>query len=105
MTPERTVRESTIRRIFRCEVERHLDEVRIDVEGNGFLYNQVRAMVGTLLNVGRGFWEPDHVARILESRDRGMAGDTARPHGLCLQWVRYPAALLNKGEGSTSPRA
>jgi len=94
MTPERVVRESMVRRVIRCEVQRHLDEVRIDVEGDGFLYNQVRTMVGTLLNVGRGLWEPDYVAGILQSRDRGMAGDTARPHGLCLQWVRYPAGLL-----------
>ena len=64
-------------------------EVLIDVEGDGFLYNQVRNMVGTLVEVGRGHWPPERVPEILASRDRRQAGPTAPPHGLCLQWVRY----------------
>ena len=87
-------RETTVRTIFRCDAERHLDEIRIDVEGDGFLYKQVRNMVGTLVNVGRGRWEPERVAAILEGRDRANAGPTAPAHGLCLQWVRYPPHLL-----------
>lgn len=94
MTPVRSVRETTVRRVIRCDVTRHGDEVRIDVEGDGFLYNQVRAMVGTLMEVGRGRWAPDYIADILASRDRNQAGGTAPAHGLCLQWVRYPPALL-----------
>ncbi len=89
-----TVRESMVRTVFRCDVERHLDEVRIDVEGSGFLYKQVRNMVGTLVNVGRGLWEPDRVAEALASRDRAQSGPTAPARGLCMQWVRYPADLL-----------
>ena len=88
------MRQSMIRRVLRCDVLRHLDEVRIDVMGTGFLYKQVRNMVGTLVNVGRGFWPPDCVARIIASRDRAQAGPTAPARGLCLQWVRYPAHLL-----------
>jgi tRNA pseudouridine38-40 synthase len=88
------VRESTIRTIFRCDVERCGHEVRIDVEGNGFLYKQVRTMVGTLINVGRRMWEPEHVAEILASGDRANAGPTVPAQGLCLQWVEYPEQLL-----------
>ncbi len=86
--------ESAVRTVVRCDVERHLDEIRIEVEGTGFLYKQVRTMVGTLINVGRGMWEPERVAEILESRDRTNAGPVAPAEGLCLQWVRYPPYLL-----------
>lgn len=89
-----TVRQTMVRTVLRCEVERHLDEIRIDVEGKGFLHNQVRNMVGTLLNVGRGQWEPDYVPEILASKDRTRAGPTAPARGLCLMWVRYPPELL-----------
>jgi tRNA pseudouridine38-40 synthase len=90
-----TSAQSTIREVLRCDIERHLDEIRIDVQGTGFLYKQVRNMVGTLLNVGRGLWEPDYIAEILASRDRAKAGPTAPARGLCMQWVRYPPHLLN----------
>lgn len=95
LTPVRAVRESMVRRVIRCDVERHCDEVRIDVEGDGFLYQQVRTMVGTLIEVGRGKWPPALVAEILSSRDRRRAGPTAPAHGLCLKWVRYPPELLS----------
>ena len=85
---------TTVRSVFRCDVERHFDEIRIDVEGGGFLYKQVRNMVGTLINVGRGQWVPEKVDDILASGDRTNAGPTAPACGLCLQWVRYPAELL-----------
>ena len=85
---------TTIREVLRCDVERHLDEIRVDVEGTGFLYNQVRNMVGTILNVGLGQWEPDRVVDILESGDRANAGPTMPALGLCLQWVRYPSEFL-----------
>ena len=88
-------RETTVRKVLRCDIERQLDEIRIDVEGTGFLYKQVRTMVGTLLNVGRGLWEPDRVAVVLKSTDRANAGPTAPASGLCLQWVRYPPELLS----------
>ena len=94
MTPKRTIRESMVRDVLRCDIERHHAEVRIDVEGTGFLYNQVRNMVGTLVEVGRGYWRPEHVAEILDSRDRSNAGPTAPARGLCLQWVRYPPQVL-----------
>ena len=49
----------------------------------------VRILVGTLLEVGRGFWEPQQMCAILESRDRRQAGPTAPPEGLCLMKVDY----------------
>jgi tRNA pseudouridine38-40 synthase len=88
-------RETTVRKVLRCDIERYLDEIRIDVEGTGFLYKQVRTMVGTLLNVGRGHWAPDRIAETLESGDRANAGPTVPARGLCLQWVRYPPELLS----------
>lgn len=94
MTPVGTARESMVRTVLRCDLERHDDEIRIDVEGTGFLWKQVRNMVGTLINVGRGHWPPGRVAEIIASRDRNAAGPTAPARGLCLQWVRYPEALL-----------
>ncbi len=86
--------ESTVRKVLRCDVERHFDEVRMDVEGTGFLYKQVRTMAGTLVEVGRGQWEPECVAEILTSKDRTKAGPSLPARGLCLEWVKYPAALL-----------
>jgi len=102
MTATGTVRESMVRRVIRCDVERHLNEVRIDVEGTGFLYKQVRNMVGTLLRVGCGQWEPDRVAEIIAGRNRANAGPTAPARGLCLRWVRYPARLLRPGESAVT---
>ncbi|MBN2023726.1 MAG: tRNA pseudouridine(38-40) synthase TruA [Pirellulales bacterium] len=65
------------------------DWIRIEVEADGFLYNMVRAIVGTLVEVGRGAREPDWVRHVLEATDRAAAGPTAPPHGLILLWVRY----------------
>ncbi|MEK6800142.1 MAG: tRNA pseudouridine(38-40) synthase TruA [Planctomycetota bacterium] len=94
MSASGTERDTMVRTVLRCDVERHFDEVRIDVEGTGFLWKQVRTMTGTLVNVGRGHWPPQRVAEIIASRDRTQAGPTAPARGLCLRWVRYPPALL-----------
>jgi len=82
-------RQTTVRTVRRIGIRRGGYEVLFDIEGDGFLYNQVRNMVGTLVEVGRGRWLPERVCEILASRDRGLAGPTAPPHGLCLEWVRY----------------
>jgi tRNA pseudouridine38-40 synthase len=60
-----------------------------DIEANAFLYRMVRSIVGTLLAVGRGMLGEEAVARVLDARDRGQAGPTAPPHGLCLMAVAY----------------
>ena len=82
-------RETTVRTIYRAQVERAGDEVLVEIEGDGFLYHQVRNMVGTLIEIGRGHWPPERVGEILAARDRRLAGPTAPPQGLCLEWVRY----------------
>ena len=63
-----------------------------DVEANGFLYNMVRAIVGTLIHVGRGRWTADDMRRIVENGDRSLAGETAPAHGLYLMRVDYGAS-------------
>jgi tRNA pseudouridine38-40 synthase len=94
MAASGTKRASMVREVLRCDVERHRDEIRIDVEGTGFLWKQVRTMVGTLVDVGRGRWSADHVGEILATCDRTKAGPTVPARGLCLQWVRYPSELF-----------
>ena len=54
-------------------------------------YNQVRNMVGTVMEIGRGRWRPERASEILAARDRSAAAGTAPAQGLCLEWVRYPA--------------
>jgi tRNA pseudouridine38-40 synthase len=80
---------TTVRTVERLEVGRAGDEVVFEVAGDGFLYNQVRNMIGTLVEIGRGHWEPERIPLILAGRDRRAAGPTAPPHGLCLEWVQY----------------
>lgn len=80
---------SNVRTVLRIDVYRVGWEVRIDVEGTGFLYNQVRNLVGTLLEMGSGHWPVERAAEILAARDRSQAGPTAPARGLCMQWVKY----------------
>ncbi len=94
MATKGSPRESTVRTVLRCDIERYCSEIRIYVVGKGFLYNQVRNMVGTLIHVGRCRWEPAYVQTILDSMDRSQAGETAPARGLSLCWVQYPATLL-----------
>lgn len=82
-------RQSTIRTIHACHIERHEQELHIVVEGDGFLYNMVRILAGTLIEVGRGYFEPGRVDEILRTTDRRLAGPTLPPDGLCLEWIRY----------------
>ena len=63
--------------------------VAIEVEGDGFLYNMVRTIAGTLVEVGRGRRAPEWVAEVIEAKSRAAAGQTAPPHGLTLLWVAY----------------
>lgn len=64
------------------------------VTGNGFLYNMVRIIVGTIIQVGEGKRAPDEIAAILEAKDRAKAGPTAVPHGLSLWHIEYGEQLL-----------
>ncbi len=84
-------RASTVRTIHDCRVERGAEEstINIDVVGNGFLYNMVRIIAGTVVDAGRGQLEPSDVDRVLATQDRRQAGPTLSPEGLCLQWIEY----------------
>jgi tRNA pseudouridine38-40 synthase len=82
-------RRDSVRTLFRVDVRRDGDWIYIDVEGNRFMYNMVRNLAGTLVDIGRGRWEPEAVAGMLESRDRRCAGQLAPPQGLCLMKVYY----------------
>lgn len=82
-------RQSNVRRIIRIEIHRMAQEIHIDIEGDGFLYKQVRNMVGTLCEIGQGKWDVQSAKTVLDARDRTQAGPTAPARGLCLQWVRY----------------
>lgn len=76
--------ESTVRTIYALQVEQTGDEIVIRVTGNGFLYNMVRIIAGTLMEAGRGLWEPEHMREIIKAQDRSAAGPTAPACGLML---------------------
>lgn len=81
--------ESTIRTIESLEVTQNGDEIDVIVQGNGFLYNMVRIIVGTLLEAGEGKISPSDMQKILDSKDRGLAGKTAVAKGLKLVKIEY----------------
>ena len=83
------MKKSTVRTVDAIRIQRQRDRVIFTFHGSGFLQNMVRILVGTLLEVGRGYWEPEHVQEILAARDRKQAGPTAPPEGLCLMKVDY----------------
>lgn len=79
--------ESTVRTIYALQVEQLGEEIVIRVTGNGFLYNMVRIIAGTLMEAGRGVWEPEYMKQIIAAQDRNAAGPTAPACGLML--VKY----------------
>ena len=82
-------RESSVRTITLCQVEQEGDVIKISVAADGFLYNMVRNIVGTLVEIGRGRWKPDMIETILEAKDRNAAGPIAPACGLCLMEIYY----------------
>ena len=79
--------QSTVRTLYQAEVEEQGEDLVIRVCGNGFLYNMVRIIAGTLMEVGQGKRSPEDILTILETEDRSAAGPTAPAHGLML--VKY----------------
>lgn len=82
-------RATTVRTITQLEVSRRGERIDIEVTGDGFLYNMVRAIAGTLVEIGRGSHPPEWMAEVLASRDRKLAGPTAPACGLILAVVEY----------------
>lgn len=81
---------TTVRTIYEADLMKEEDLIRFRITGNGFLYNMVRIIAGTLLAVGKGDIGADRIPSILEAGDRQAAGDTAPAHGLTLMKIRYP---------------
>jgi len=97
-------RKTTIRRVDACNVEESGDwKITIKVAGAGFLWNMVRIIAGTLLEVGRGYTDPDTVSEIIASCDRTRAGKTMPAQGLSLDWVAFDDQFPNKLAISKKP--
>ena len=88
---------STVRTIYWCDVTRNGDLLELKVCANGFLYNMVRAITGTVLYAAEGKFLPEDIPAILESGDRTAAGPTAPPGGLYLTRLWYEDERLNNG--------
>ena len=87
----------TVRTLQHVHVVQRPNGFDFVVQGNGFLYNMVRALVGSLLEVGKGNRPPEWLGEVLASRDRRLAGATAPPDGLCLVGVLYAPDLAPAG--------
>ena len=81
--------ETTVRRIYALTVDKKKDIITIRITGNGFLYNMVRIIAGTLIRVGTGEYKPEQIPEILAAKDREMAGPTAPAHGLTMIGIEY----------------
>ena len=85
--------ESTVRTLYSVDVEEQGSDLVIRVCGNGFLYNMVRIIAGTLMDVGQGKKAPEEMQDILEAKNRSAAGPTAPAHGLMLTKYEFPEEL------------
>lgn len=88
-----TQAKETVRTIYRLEVAKEGELITITAVGSGFLYNMVRIIAGTLIEVGRGAYSPERVKEILEGRDRALAGPTAPAKGLMLVNIEYEEGI------------
>lgn len=80
----------TVRTVYSTSLWKEEDMIFFRITGNGFLYNMVRIIVGTLMEIGKGTWPAEYMEALLEARDRSKAGPTARPEGLTLVKIEYP---------------
>ena len=81
--------ENTVRTITDITIDKAGDMIHIRISGNGFLYNMVRIIVGTLMKIGLGIWPEDCMESILEAKDRTKAGPKAEAKGLTLVEIKY----------------
>ena len=85
-----TSSKSSVRTIYKADIIEKPDErILIELTGNGFLYNMVRIIAGTLVDVGMGKIKPEEIKEIIELKDRQNAGKTLKPQGLYLVKVEY----------------
>lgn len=80
---------TTVRTIKKIDIEKNGDKITIRVTGEGFLYNMVRIIVGTLMDIGGGLYPPKRIQEILAAKDRKKAGPTAPAKGLTLIGIQY----------------
>lgn len=88
--------ETTTRTIYDLTVKKEQDLITIRVTGSGFLYNMVRIVAGTLLQIGIGERSPNEMQEILQAKDRTAAGPTAPAHGLTMIGIKFLANISNK---------
>ena len=84
-----TSSKSSVRTIYQARISKEQNRIIIQLTGNGFLYNMVRIISGTLLEVGLGDLSPEEIPNIIEAKDRTRAGRTLPAHGLFLKEVKY----------------
>ena len=84
-----TSSKNTVRNIYKAEIKQEGERVIIELTGNGFMYNMVRIIAGTIVDVGMGKIKPEEISQIIEAKDRSKAGKTLPPHGLYLVEVYY----------------
>ena len=84
-----TSSKNSVRTIYKAIVKQEGEKIIIELTGNGFLYNMVRIIAGTLLDVGLGKIQPEEIPEMIESKDRQRAGKTLPAHGLYLVEVKY----------------
>lgn len=92
--------ETTVRTIYAARIRTSENNIELEIIGDGFLYNMVRIITGTLVDVGLGRKCPDDVAQIIAGRDRSMAGPTAPPQGLYLAEVYFEREAMLKESGT-----
>ena len=83
------MKKSTVRRIDEIKIVEHGTKIELLYTGNGFLYNMVRIISGTLIEIGNGQYPPERMQKILDAKDRSAAGPTAPACGLYLNKVVY----------------
>ena len=84
-----TSSKNSVRNIYKTEIKQEGERIIIELTGNGFMYNMVRIIAGTIVDVGMGKIKPGDIPEILKSKDRNKAGKTLPPHGLYLVEVYY----------------
>ncbi len=87
---------SSVRTIYKTEIRKENNRIFIELTGNGFLYNMVRIIVGTLVDVGLGKIEPEEIENIIKLKDRAKAGKTLPPYALYLVKVDYKQKIYVK---------
>ena len=88
-TTAKAKKKSMVRNVTSIHIDQEEEQIFIRIGGAGFLHNQVRRMVGVLIDIGKGNRKPDVIPSLIQSKDRSKCGSTAPAHGLFLEKVKY----------------